>query len=217
MPNCLSEISFGAFLAYSPRGISEVSKKSRTITYDIKADRAKAIHRVVERLAKELETNPAAQVLTGILDRSSVLVPCPRSSPIVPGALWPPERIAMALQGQGLGTEVRRLLIRAKALRPSSTAPRGERPSIQEHLESMRVVDERSVFSAKAMVIVDDVITRGATLLAAASLLKEAFPAAEIRGFALVRTMGLQAEVDRILDPCVGTVKNRNNVPDREP
>jgi predicted amidophosphoribosyltransferase len=217
VPTCLSEVAFGAFLAYSPRGTSEESKRSRTITYDIKADRANAIRRVVERLAKEIATHPGAHVLTGILDRSAVLVPCPRSSPIVEGALWPPERIAMALQGRGLGAEVRRLLVRVTAVRSSSAAQRGERPTIQEHLETMRVVDERSIFSAQSIVIVDDVITKGATLLAAASLLKKAFPAAEIRAFALVRTMGLQPEVDRILDPCTGTVKNRNDKAEREP
>jgi predicted amidophosphoribosyltransferase len=171
----------------------------------------------VERLVKEMQTNPAAQVLSGILDRSSILVPCPRSSPIVEGALWPPERIALALKERGLGAEVQRLLMRTKAIRSSATAPRGERPKIQEHLETIRVVAEPSVFLAKAMVIIDDVITKGATLLAAASLLKEAFPTAEIKGFALVRTMGLQPDVDRILDPCTGTVKYRNDEAEREP
>ena len=116
-----------------------------------------------------------------------------------------------------MGAEVQRLLMRTKAIRSSATAPRGERPKIQEHLETIRVVAEPSVFLAKAMVIIDDVITKGATLLAAASLLKEAFPTAEIKGFALVRTMGLQPDVDRILDPCTGTVKYRNDEAEREP
>lgn len=56
------------------------------------------------------------------------------------------------------------------------------------------------------LVVVDDVVTKGATLLAAAAVLQEAFPASRVRGFALVRTMGLVLEVDRILDPCLGTI-----------
>jgi len=36
--------------------------------------------------------------------------------------------------------------------------------------------------------------------------LKEMFPNAEIRAFALVRTMGLVPDIKEIVDPCIGTV-----------
>ena len=54
MPTCLSRVSFGSFLVYSPHGVSEISKQSRTITYNIKSDRAGAIERVVARLGQEM-------------------------------------------------------------------------------------------------------------------------------------------------------------------
>jgi adenine/guanine phosphoribosyltransferase-like PRPP-binding protein len=57
------------------------------------------------------------------------------------------------------------------------------------------------------IVIVDDVITKGATLIAAASALHAAYPDAEIRPFAVLRTMGFRPEVGRILDPCEGVIK----------
>jgi hypothetical protein len=44
-------------------------------------------------------------------------------------------------------------------------------------------------------------------LLAAASRLHEAFPAAQIRAFALVRTMGLIPQVEHLLDPCQGEIR----------
>ena len=54
--------------------------------------------------------------------------------------------------------------------------------------------------------VVDDIVTKGATLLAAASRVAEAFPGAEVRTFALLRTMGLVENVERIVDPCQGTI-----------
>jgi len=47
--------------------------------------------------------------------------------------------------------------------------------------------------------------TRGATLMSAISRVKEAFPEAEVAGFALVRTMS-DGEVARIGEPCVGEI-----------
>jgi Na+/citrate or Na+/malate symporter len=44
------------------------------------------------------------------------------------------------------------------------------------------------------ILLVDDVITKGRTLIAAATRVHEAFPQAPICAFALLRTMGLVAE-----------------------
>ena len=57
------------------------------------------------------------------------------------------------------------------------------------------------------MVLIDDVITKGRTLLAAAARLREAFPETEIRAFALLRTMGFIPGVQRLLDPCTGEIR----------
>jgi predicted amidophosphoribosyltransferase len=81
--------------------------------------------------------------------------------------------------------------------------------------DSMRV--NRPVERPDRITIVDDVVTKGATLLAGASLLREAFPDTEVRVFALVRTRGLVSEIDRIVDPVVGTIRNRCGGADREP
>ena len=48
------------------------------------------------------------------------------------------------------------------------------------------------------ILLVDDVITRGRTLAAAAMRLHEAFPNAEIRAFALVRAMNFVLDVPRL-------------------
>ena len=57
------------------------------------------------------------------------------------------------------------------------------------------------------LTLVDDVITRGRTLLAAAGRLREAFPAAQIRSFALLRTLDRDETLYRLLDPQEGEVR----------
>lgn len=57
--------------------------------------------------------------------------------------------------------------------------------------------------------LVDDVITQGATALAAASRLAEVFPESEIGVFALVRTRGLVEDIDSIVDPVSGWIVER--------
>ena len=66
---------------------------------------------------------------------------------------------------------------------------------------------EPSSTPPETIILVDDVVTKGRTLLAAASRLHEAFPRTRIRAFALVRTMGLIPEVPRLLDPCKGEIR----------
>lgn len=60
-------------------------------------------------------------------------------------------------------------------------------------------------------------VTKGATLIAAASRVKEAYPRAELRAFALVRTMGLIAEIESIWSPCCGRITYDGSEAHREP
>jgi phosphoribosylpyrophosphate synthetase len=59
------------------------------------------------------------------------------------------------------------------------------------------------------LLLIDDVVTRGRTLLAAAMRLHEAFPQARISAFALLRTLGFAVDLDALLEPCVGRVRWR--------
>jgi hypothetical protein len=61
------------------------------------------------------------------------------------------------------------------------------------------------------------VITKGRTLLAAASRVQETFPYAQIRAFALVRTMGLISGVEQLLEPCMGEIRWRAGDAHRSP
>lgn len=172
------------------------------------------IEYVIERLASNVP-----EALKALLSANRTLVPMPKSAPFPPkesNVLWVPRRIAEVLAARGLGGPVRALLVRSTAVQKSAYAEPGGRPTTKAHFDSLRV--EKIVDPPEAFTIVDDVITRGATLLAAASRLRETYPLAEIDCFALVRTRGLVAEIDKIEDPAVGTIRrNSSGEADRQP
>jgi predicted amidophosphoribosyltransferase len=156
---------------------------------------------VVRRLR---ETDPAE--LRGLFGPSTTLVPVPRSCLMKPDTLWVPARICQRLVAEGLARETVPCLVRATELPRSAGAT--VRPSASEHYDSLAVERDLLVASVGPMTLVDDVVTRGATLLAAVSLLEESFAGTDVRALALIRTMSA-GEVESVLSPCVGTIKDR--------
>ena len=207
----LSELEFGALLVYSPRGNEDASRRSKDITLGIKADRAGLLAELADLLAERI----VGSELEGILGPEVVLVPVPKSAPLYPGALWPARRIADELVQRQLGREVLACLERVRAVRESALQPRGGRPSPLDHASSMTAT--RQLVIPEQITLVDDVVTKGATLLAGASLVRQAFPEAIVRGFALVRTMGLTPEIGEILAPCRGVIREAYGEAVREP
>jgi len=102
-----------------------------------------------------------------------------------------------------------------KAIPKSAFAVTGSRPKPHEHYES--IIANKLVTDRKELCLVDDVVTKGATLLAAASRLQEMYPEAKIVAFALIRTLGFVQDIDRILEPAVGTITLRGDEAFREP
>jgi len=73
------------------------------------------------------------------------------------------------------------------------------------------------LFPPTQITVVDDVVTRGSTLLACSWVLAERFPHAIIRALAVVRTMS-NAEIAGILEPVDnGIIHLRSGVPRRDP
>jgi len=75
---------------------------------------------------------------------------------------------------------------------------------VRQHYESFGVT--YSGTPPSRFLLIDDVVTRGRTTFAAALRLHEALPNADIRAFALVRTMGLLPDVTHFFEPCQGVI-----------
>ncbi|MGH8296875.1 MAG: hypothetical protein ACRETZ_15480 [Steroidobacteraceae bacterium] len=139
-----------------------------------------------------------------------LLVPVPGSA--AAGCTpWVGERLAWCLQQLGLGAQVWPVLRRRHAVRKSAFAPAGERPSVLEHYASFAIECATDPCERRRgclrLTLVDDVITRGRTVLAAAGKLREAFPEAEIRAFALLRTLRRGEVPCKLSDPREGEVR----------
>jgi hypothetical protein len=206
----LSDIEFGALAVYSPRDSAPAALFSRNVCVAVKRDgyltvggqSVRVFPRLVTRLGEKIEGTGLQAFFAG----QPILVPAPRSSLIKADSLYPAKVICDELRRQGFGSEVRVLLERTKAVRKAATAPAGERPTVQEHFDSLRVSPELA--RPVSILVVDDVITSGTMLLAAVSRVKEVFPLAQVRAFALIRTMS-QGPIEQIYELCTGTIARR--------
>src|SRR5439155_6560765 len=118
-----------SYLVYSPKGQSEVSRKSRRIRDAVKAGQEPALRSIVEHLAQHFESSG----LVAVLGPDVTLVPCPRSSLLVEGALWPGRLIGEALVKVGLSRQVLVSLERVEAVPKSAFQARGGRPNARKH------------------------------------------------------------------------------------
>jgi predicted amidophosphoribosyltransferase len=107
----------------------------------------------------------------------------------------------------GLAADSQPLLVRERRVTKSSAAGASDRPLPKEHLDSMSC--RPMLVARRKILVIDDVVTRGATLLACTSLLAERFPEAEVRAFALVRAMTNPSEFDGMLAPAIGSITLR--------
>jgi hypothetical protein len=201
-PLLLSELALGTYLRYSPTGTSQISRRSRDWRSAIKSGKPDWIGLALDRLKAIVEESG----LDRHLGPEVTLVPVVRSAPLATkDALWPGRIISERLVERGLGKEVVACLIRTEAVPKSAYSEPGGRPTAERHLETMAL--ERQLFGAARVTVVDDIVTIGRTMLAAASHLHAALPEADLAGFGLMHTYGLTPEIDRIDAPYVGALK----------
>ncbi|HYC91259.1 MAG TPA: phosphoribosyltransferase [Thermoanaerobaculia bacterium] len=212
----LSEVRFGSFLVYAPRGTNEISRRAQQFVRALKEERPIGAppQSPSDYAARRLADEHPASLFDALFADSPLLVPVPRSSLPVQGGIWPAYNIASALVQHGIGAAILPCLKRVKAVPKSAFAASGTRPKPIDHYESIHAT--KMVTDRLSLCLIDDVITKGATLLAAASRLQEAYPQAKVTGFALVRTLGFVDDIERIVEPVIGMITLRGDEAFRE-
>lgn len=205
----LSQLDFGSLLAYSPREASTAIVHSKNVMIALKQDSFVSNPPVLmsQWVAQTVQRKKPSLSFASFFKANTTLVPAPKSSLMQPNTLWVPLRIANALAEIGLGKNVLPCLVRDKPVAKFASSVPNKRPTVTEHYESMSV--QGSLSKPEDILLIDDVITRGATLLGAANRLADAFPQAEIRAFAAMRTISNPAEFVKVYDPCVGKIELR--------
>lgn len=200
----ITKVDFGSLLTYTPRGDEIQHRESRNVMIRLKNDeKLKSGNLISEMIAKMIKENLAEYPFRNYFDGDVVLIPTPKSSLPQKDELWVPQRITKALSEQGLGKS-EECLVRETPLPRSSRVSAANRPKASQHYESLKV--RELLFKPKEIVLVDDVITRGATSLGAVNRLHEAFPEAKIRVFTVMRTISNSLKFTNYIEPCVGIV-----------
>lgn len=212
----ISEVEFGSLLTYSPHGDSEKERESKAAMVNLKNDNVLSSGILTsEYIARAIKKDIKKFPFSNYFNSNTILVPAPKSSLLKKDMLWVPQRITTALINNGLGKVSEECLERTTALPKSSKSIPANRPKPFQHYESLKI--RKLLFEPEEIVLVDDVVTRGSTILGAINKLAEAFPNARIRAFAVMRTISNPKEFSDIVDPCVGTIKLSGDSTRREP
>lgn len=170
------------YFVYSPRGNSENAKKSRGLLGICKNGNSD----FSGTLANEIIRNSESAFF-----ENSILVPVPRSSPTVEGAVFPSGVIAEALIKKNLSNGISTCLKRVNAIPKSSSQYSAEtRNTVQTHLDSLAVNPE--IILDPNIILIDDVLTLGRTAMASALKLQEVFPEKTIKIFCPFRTRSFE-------------------------
>ena len=197
----IPRITFASCYVYSPAGDGAICARSRMLRALLKEGDARFMIKYAARAREQMQP---ASALAGFFRSGDVLVPVPRCTPKV-GGTWAAAELACALVQEGVGSAIWPGLRRVSAVSKSATCAKGWRPSVARHYDSFRL--EPFNFPPESVVIIDDVITRGRTFLAAAARVREALPDAQIRAFALLRTLGFAPGIQKLLEPCRGEIR----------
>lgn len=210
----IERLDYASFFAYTPRPKFDEAKHAKDFTWALKRDEALPNGTCQSAHLAHLMSQQLSKYDFDFFKSKPILVPVPKSSPTRPGDLWVPQRIADSMVEEGLGRAVQSCLKRHTAVRKSAFSSPSDRPKAFDHYNSLSV---EALTDVDDLVLVDDVVTRGATFLGAASRIKERFPNARIRAFALICTRSKPTEFSTFVDPAVGRIELETGQSRRRP
>ena len=199
MPSSLNAISCASWLVYATRATDDNAKRVKKIILDIKADRVDVatgtpfVRIVIERGAARLTDDARA-----VFDGHPMLVPVPGSSLTKPHTVWPSRRVCEELVRQGLGDDTLTAVSRTTAVTKSAGSV--TRPTLDQHLASLTV--QAGLHPPSRLLLIDDVVTSGTTIMACAIKLALAFPGVPVSAFALARVQST-GNPQRVFDPII--------------
>lgn len=198
-----SPFRFSSLLVYTPRrhDPSGLGAQARRAAFQVKAGRPP----VLERLAVVAREHSDE---LGVFGPNVTAVPIPRSSPRPPkmeGFQWTPLWICQALEAAGLVRDVKPLLYRIHRVTQAHRSSAGERPTVQEHVDSLWWDGDFGTDLGSSVLLVDDFVTRGSTFLAAREVISEVQPGLDVHAFAAVRTMSGEVVTEPVA-PVVGSI-----------
>ena len=118
------------------------------------------------------------------------------------------------LRPRDLAADVAPIVERVRLVPKSSMAGAGQRPNPPQHFDSVAIDTQQLLATPTRITLVDDVVTRGSTLVGIYPHLAAMFPHATIRCFGLLRAVD---ELKSILLPVQGTITYRLGNLHREP
>ena len=200
----ISKVQFGSLLTYTPRGNLPKHSESRTVMRNLKNDAVSPSGNLMsEIIARIIQRDLRKYPFSDYFHENTTLIPIPKSSLRQKDELWVPQRIASALAKNGLGQN-EECLIRETPLPRSSTSLASDRPKAKQHYDSMRV--RESLLEPEEIVLIDDVVTRGATAMGSVNRFLEVYPKARIRIFSVMRTISDPNRFSKIIQPCTGII-----------
>lgn len=203
MPSLPSELAFASLLSYVPRlpdSAPEEMRKAKDVMWQLKnGKRYRPDLTICRLIAQRLYERRSSPVFNGFFGPEVVAVPVPSSSLKKPGSLWIPLELATELKEAGLVGEVEELALRTSALPKSATSSPKERSRAIDHYGSIEVAPK--LLGSRPILLVDDVLTRGATMLGVAGRVLETYPESPVFGFAAMRAISDPKDFKGLVSP----------------
>ncbi len=214
-PHFPRNLEFGSHFVYPSPATTAAEQNARTFLLRVKQDFISPVaphERLIDRAVARIQAAWLRGTHAPFFGPNVTLIPAPGSGRQKPNTISSPRTICEALVARGLAARTFPCIERLTAVPKSAYAAPGGRPTAQLHFDSMRV--RRGIEDFEEIVVVDDIVTRGATLIAAAARLAEVYPGATIRAFAVARTKKMAGGIE---EPCVGTISVNNGQCRRQP